>query len=226
MPSVLFIHRSVGENLIRDGGLYRLVREAGAQFTLTDFNQNTHVLRSAQGTRKIFWKFPGNDTTPADFAELFSFEKQQASDPTLTEIMQHDIIIIKSCYPNSNLKNEEELEAAQKHYQFIVSFFNVQPTKKLVILTSPPLVPLKTNLENAARARALASWLSDNTLAKNVFVFNLFDALAVSPDGKQPNLLKKSFRRKLPWDAHPNELASRTIAPKLVNFLQTAVHTP
>jgi hypothetical protein len=217
MTSVLFIHRSVGENLINDGGLYRLVREAGSPFTLTDFNQNTGVLRNSQGTRKTFWKFPGGDTKPADYAELFSFEKQQASDPTLTEIMSYDVIVIKSCYPNSNIKSAEQLEAVQKSYQSLLSFFNVQPTKKLVILASPPLVPLKTNTENAARARTLATWLSTNKLADNVFVFNLFDELADTGT----NMLKSEYRRKLPWNAHPNALASKTIAPKLAAFLQS-----
>jgi hypothetical protein len=216
MASILFIHRSVGENLIRDGGLYRLVREAGSPFTLADFNQNTGVLRSSQETRKTFWKFPGNDTKPADFAELFSFEKQQASDPTLTEIMNYDIIVIKSCYPNSNIKSREQLESIQGNYQSIVSFFNAQPTKKLVILTSPPLVPIKTDLGNAVRARTLATWLSGNKLASNVFGFNLFDELA----NNSTNTLKTEYRRKLPWNAHPNALASRTIAPKLAAFLK------
>jgi hypothetical protein len=217
MVSALFIHRSVGENLINDGSLYRLVREAGSPFMLSDFNQNTGVLRSSQETRKTFWKFPRGDTKPADFAELFSFEKQQANDPTLTEIMKYDIILIKSCYPNSNIKNLEQLEQTQGNYQSIVSFFNVQPTKKLVILTSPPLVPLKTNIGNAARARTLATWLSDNKLAGNVFVFNLFNELA----DKSTGILREDYRHMLPWNAHPNALASRTIAPKLVAFLQT-----
>lgn len=216
MTSVLFLHRSVGENLIRDGELYRLMRTMGAPFSFSDFNQNTGVLRNSQGTSKPLWKFPGNDTKPADFAELFSFEKQQGSDPTLTEIMKYDIILIKSCYPNSNIKSAEQLETMQENYQSIVSFFNVQPTKKLVILTSPPLIPLRTNLENAARARTLATWLSDNKLANNVFVFNLFDELAST----QSNTLKTEYRRKLPWDAHPNALASRTVAPKLLSFLK------
>lgn len=193
------------------------MRTAGAPFALTDFNQNTGVLRNSQGTRKTFWKFPGNDTKPADYAELFSFEKQQGNDPTLTEIMQHDIIVIKSCYPNSNIKDQTQLEEMQKNYQSILSFFNVQPTKKLVILTSPPLIPLKTNPGNAARARLLANWLSSNKLANNIFVFNLFDELA----DKTANTLRKEYRRRLPWDAHPNTKASQAVAPKLVAFLQT-----
>ncbi len=214
MVSVLFIHRSVGRNLLRDGQVYTQV---GTSFELHDFDQNTGILSSATTAEKPLWKIPGNDTTPANYAELFSFEKQQGNDPTLVDILKYDVIVIKSCYPNSNLKSSEDLDAAQKQYQSIVSFFNVQPTKKLAILTSPPLITLKTNAENAVRARTLASWLAENKLAGNVFVFNLFDELA----DKSTNMLRREYRRRLPWDAHPNALACKAIAPKFVAFLQT-----
>jgi hypothetical protein len=215
MPSVLFIHRSVGRNLLHDGQVYAQI---GTSFELHDFDQNTGILSSAVTEEKSLWKIPGNDTRPGSYAELLSFEKQQGNDPTLADIMKYDVIVIKSCYPNSNLKSREELETAQKHYQSIISFFNAQPDKKLLILTSPPLISFKTNPENAARARALANWLAENKLASNVFVFNLFDELA----DKSTNLLRKEYRRRLPWDAHPNAFASRAIAPKFVDFLRTA----
>lgn len=204
-----------------DGEMYRLIHEAGSPFTFSDFDQNTGILQAENTDEKPLWKFPGNDTKPSDYAELFSFEKQQGSDPTLTDILKYDVIVIKSCYPNSNLKSREELEAAQAAYQSILSFFDVQPTKKLIILTSPPLAPIKTNPQNAARARSLANWLSSNTLAENVFVFDLFDLLAAEPDEKQGNTLKKSYRRWLPLDSHPNKRASQDIAPKLVDFLSS-----
>ena len=217
----LFIHRSVGRNLIADGHIYRLVREAGASFNLSDYDQNTHLLQNAQGTRQINWKLPGNNTKPSDFAELFSFEKQQANDPTLLEILQYNIVIIKSCYPNSNLKSKEELALVQAAYQKIANFFEVQKSKKLIILTTPPLIPFKTNSENAARARQLATWLAGGTLARNVYVFDLFDQLAAAPNEKEAHMLRKEFRRWLPFDAHPNAKASEIIAPKFVDFLQT-----
>lgn len=199
--------------------MYRRIREARQPFEFSDYDQNTDLFQNGQGKRRANWKFPGSDTKPGDFAELFSFEKQQAGDPTLADIMQYDVIAIKSCYPNSNLKSREELGAAQTNYQKIANFFEVQPDKKLIILTSPPLVPLKTTRENAARARQLANWLSSGTLARNVYIFDFFGELAAA-DGKQPHMLRQEYRRWLPLDAHPNPKASQTIAPKFIEFLQ------
>lgn len=47
MKKILFLHRSVGENLINDGKMYELIAAHG-DVELSDFNQNTRVLRDAK----------------------------------------------------------------------------------------------------------------------------------------------------------------------------------
>ena len=60
MKKLLFIHRSVGENLIVEGDLYN--RITAKKLTLEDFNQNTQVLRSLNSNTKMNIQMPGYNT--------------------------------------------------------------------------------------------------------------------------------------------------------------------
>jgi len=76
-------------------------------------------------------------------------------------------------------------------------------------------VPLKTNPQNANRARDLSNWLSNSNFGDNISTFNLFDHLAES-DGKNANMLKKQYRRLLPFDSHPNKYANQQVAKRFI----------
>ena len=219
--TLLFIHRSVGQNLLNDGHVYQLVRETRQPFGFSDYNQNIDVL-SAEGEspKTMGWHFPGEDTKPRGYAELFSNERLASNDPILQTILSYDIIAIKSCYPNSNIRSDAELEDIKKAYRQVIAFFSGQPKKKLAILTTPPLLPYMTARANAARARQLADWLMATTFGPNIFVYNFFDELATPVGARFPNVLRREYRRLLPFDPHPNKRANRTIASNVVAFLQ------
>jgi len=219
VKSVIFFHRSVGRNLIKDGGIYQLVKESSA-FTLSDYDQNTDLLTSPNGQQKPGFVFPGGNTRPADFAGIFSETTSVQYELIRDMALRYDTIVIKSCYPNSNIKSDEELDIIKGQYQAICNFFAKQKDKKLIILTSPPLRPIMTKHDNAKRARQLANWLSNLTFASNINVFNFFDQLAIPEDDKHANTLKPEYRRRLPFDSHPNARASIEIAPKFVAFLE------
>ncbi len=88
-------------------------------------------------------------------------------------------------------------------------------------MTAPPLVPEKTTLENAARARQFNDWLlneylveyQNESVSDNLVVFDLFGFL-VGPD----KMLKEAYRVDKPGDAHPNDEASRFAAEAFVEF--------
>lgn len=87
----------------------------------------------------------------------------------------------------------------------------------------PPEIPFDTDPEAAARARALADWLtSDEYLSghPNVFTFDLFDLLA----DPTTNTLRPGYQTD-EHDAHPNELANRAVGPLFVSFIDRAVET-
>lgn len=219
---MLFIHRSVEQNLIHDGKLHELIHKTG-NFTLSDYNQNTDILTNSDGQQqKMGFLFPDGNTRPKDLAAIFSNKVATQYKPIQDIALQHDIVAIKSCYPNSNITSETELESIKQHYQTIADFFTNR-NKPLIILTSPPLTPLMTNRDKASRARLLAGWLSGTNIGNSTSVFNFYDLLATPSDSKHANMLRKEYRRWLPFDSHPNERASREIALVFVDFLQKAI---
>ncbi|HSX02135.1 MAG TPA: hypothetical protein VLI05_02350 [Candidatus Saccharimonadia bacterium] len=217
--TALFIHRSVGRNLLHDGRVRELLKAAKAPLILDDYDQNIDVLTTESGRTKLGLNFPGGDTRPQDYAAIFSAQRAESSAPILELALSYDRIVIKSCYPNSHITSDEQLEAVKGHYQSIARFFADHATKQLIIVTSPPLVPLKTNPAAARRARILATWLADSKLGQNVSVFNLFDQLAAPESEPGANLLRRPYRRWLPLDSHPNARASREVAPRFVKRL-------
>lgn len=220
MKNVLFIHRSVGHNLIEDGGMYELVSKASPMFSFTDYDHNLGVLTVASGKKQTLnYVFPGGDTKPFDYAQLFSHDVPSEYAPIRDEFLHYDVIVIKSCYPNSNLRSDNELESVKASYASITDFFAQLPSKQLVIMTSPPLVPIRTTKSAATRARALSNWLTHTTFATNISVFNFFDLLATEENKPGANRLKREYRRWLPVDSHPNKRASQEIAPLFVDFI-------
>ncbi len=219
MTSILFIHRSVGRNLLNDGRVYKLVRKQG-KFSLSDYDQNTDNLTDFDGRQqKLGFVFPGGNTRPADLAAIFNEGMPEQFRPIRDLALSYDVIVAKSCYPNSNIKSDGELETIKAYYQNICDFFATQPEKSLVIMTSPPLTPILTRSDRARRARQLANWLTTNQFADNIHIFDFFDLLTNPETDHQPNVLKKVYRHWLPFDAHPNARASQEIAPQFIEFL-------
>ncbi|HMS23698.1 MAG TPA: hypothetical protein PKB09_02735 [Candidatus Saccharibacteria bacterium] len=215
MKKVLFIHRSVGNNLINDSDLYKLIDEEGLSIEFSDYNQNTDMLRSNSLREKMGFSFPGNDTNPADYAKLFSEKGIHDYKKILEKTLRYDTIIIKSCYPNSNIKSNAELEEIKSYYLSIAKFFSNYPEKKLIMFTSPPLAPLMTNFKAAQRAKVLAKWLSSTNLGKNIYVFDFYSQLA-----NQKGVLDKKYRKLLPFNSHPNKQAAKNIAPKIIKLIE------
>lgn len=211
---ILFIHRSVGNNLINDSDFYKLLEAQGANFEFSDYDNNTGILRDGKGSKKLGLMFPNDNTKPSDYAELFSEQGKENYSELFNLVMSYGVIAIKSCYPNSNIKSDKELENVKDSYRKITQFFAGHPNKKLIILTSPPLRPFATSTKNADRARQLADWLSSESFGSIVSVFNFFDLLA-----SDKNVLKREYRKLVPFDNHPNKKAATVIAPKLLAIL-------
>ena len=84
------------------------------------------------------------------------------------------------------------------------------PEKLFILLTQPPLNPAETDPEQAHRARTLASWLASDEFKgnlPNLFVFDLFDRLAVEDVSiPEANTLRLEFRNGEEFaPQHPGE---------------------
>ncbi len=219
MKRILFIHRSTGANLLRQGHVRRLLATKYADIWLDDYNQNKNILTDHNGNQSSFKiDFIGSDTTPKAYAAFFS---ESNRDGTMLQriLKEYDTTVIKSCYPNNAITSDAALNELKGCYKSIALFFAKHPDKQLGIMTTPPLLMAKTNPTEAALARKLAGWLSNEPLGKNVFVLNFYNLLADT----QTNTLKKDYQRL--WtklgvtDSHPNTKANQEIAPMFVDWL-------
>ncbi len=209
---VLFIHRSVGNNLIREGNLRSLLQKYN--FGLDDYDNNSGLLTLADGSvGHSSINIPGNNTNPDNLAAYFS-----RWDELLDSYV---LIIIKSCYPNSHIRSDAELETIKSHYINIISTFTGH-NKRLIIMTSPPLRPLFTNQQEARLANRLATWLATQT-SKQVSIFD-FHHLLSETSGRHKGMLRRQYRRLLPYDNHPNRKANQIITPKLAEFISQTVN--
>jgi hypothetical protein len=207
MKRMLFIHRSVGRHLLQFGGVRSLLNAKGIQ--LDDYDNNLRLLTRDDGTQqKDAIRMPDNNTNPDDLAEFFAIWPDVLN--------KYDMVMIKSCYPNSHIRDVAQLDALKEHYLAIFEAFKVRG-KTLILLTTPPLRPLFTNVTEARFAGELADWLVASA-GKNIHVFDLHHFLA-EPAGKHKGMLRAEYRRWLPWDNHPNKKAHSATAPVLVDML-------
>jgi len=216
---VIFLHHSTGHNLIEQGGLRELLTGMGYEFF--DHGYNGDGLRLADGEYTgSNYDIPGDNTDPDGLAELFSQPFHQPADNAFSHLMEYDVILLKSCFPVSNIWDDARLAELQGYYLTIRERMDQHPEKLFIILTQPPQVPADSNRDESARARQLAAWLaSDEYLGgrANIKTFNFFDLLAGSD-----NFLKSGYRSGV-HDAHPNERANREIAPILADFVDASI---
>jgi len=230
--NIVFLHHSTGHNLIREGNVRELFSQRG--YKLWDHDYNTIGLTRPDGTQTYTsYEIPeitpgatgGGNTDPEGLAILFSQPVHDPPDNAFGRLLQHEVLIFKSCFPNSAIKSDEELQQNKSWYLEMRKVIEQHPDKVFILMTSPPLHPKKTTPEDAARARALATWLgSDEFLAghPNLIVFDFFDSLA-DPDN---NMLRDDYLRDPDsTDSHPNKVANQTIGPLFVNFVDRSIQT-
>jgi hypothetical protein len=153
---------------------------------------------------------------------------QPITDPpsnAFSRLLQHEVIIVKSSFPNSALVSDEMQEQFQDSYLQIRDVIDQHLDRVFVIVTSPPLHPLATNPDQARRARAVATWLGSDaylSVHPNLFVFDLYSLLADPSTG----MLRSQYQlSSASSDSHPNRLANETIGPLFVDFVDQAVQT-
>jgi len=217
--TIIFLHHSCGSNLIDQGGVREGLTALGYQFY--DHGYNGEGLRLPDGSSAgVNFDVPDDNTDPNGLAVVFGQPFHETPDNTFSHLMQYDVIMVKSCYPTSNIGSDDQLNEFKSYYVSMRNRMDQYPDKIFIIVTQPPQVPGESNSEEGVRARALADWLkSDEFLTghPNVFVFDFFDALAGSD-----NFLRSEYRIDN-HDGHPNERANRAIGPAFVDFIDTTI---
>lgn len=224
---LIFVHHSTGRGLILQGNLRPLLTEAGYEFWDQDYN--AIGLTGPDGRSTGYgYNIPHDNTDPDGYVTLFRQSLYQRPWNAFSGIMQHQVIVFKSCFPNSNMESDDRLAQYQAYYRQIRDVAAAYPDHLFILLTSPPLEPGSTTPENAARARALATWLQSPEFLSgytNFYVFDFFGRLAENdPTAADYNMLRAAYRPETAGDSHPNQQANEIIAPELAQFIQhTAV---
>ena len=200
MKTALFIHRSVGANMLADADVRRVLTNV----RLADIDANSNTFTTAEGEiSSSALDLSSGNTNPDGLASFF--ERAAAEADASDELERFDVVAFKSCYTAAHIGSDEQLESYIQHYSGpIDGWIAAHPMQRFVVISPPPRRRLLTNRAGRKRARAFARWLREYAGRRpNVTYFDLFDLLADDGD-----LLKRAYRRPLLVDQHPNEVGS------------------
>jgi len=195
---LIFIHHSCGENWLADGdgGLGIALRDGNYFVSDTNYGWGPDGIgdNTDLGHWWTWFRGPGSSTyTAALYAESAqnSEYSRLATDPG----GQNEIIMFKSCYPNSDVTNpaspvpaigsnplkgtgeNKTFANAKGIYIDLLEYFKTKRDKLFVAITAPPM----ETLTEPDVARAWNDWLVndwlDGYLYDNVFVFDFYNVL-------------------------------------------------
>jgi hypothetical protein len=216
---IIFMHHSTGEGLIWQGGVREAFAALGYEFW--DHGYNEEGLVDPEGNYLgINWDVPGDNTDPDGWYAIFDQPVTEPPTNTFSHMLEYDVIIFKSCFPSSDIYDDDMFQAYQRYFARIRDVIDQHPDKLFIPFTTPPLVPNETTLENAGRARRWAEYLTSPEYLDghpNIAVFDFFNTLA-----DDQGFLRSEYRSD-EWDSHPNERANQIVGPIFVEFVDQAI---
>jgi hypothetical protein len=174
---LIFIHHSCGENWLTDGhGNLGMTLDQNNYFVSdTNYGWGPHSIGDA--TDIINWPqwFRGPESElylAALYAENGQLSSYTRSLPDPGG--ENQVVMFKSCFPNSNLEGNPDDPPANQEGSFTVSnakyiyndllnYFVTRPDKLFVVITAPPV----SDPTYAANARGFNTWLVQDWLAEN-----------------------------------------------------------
>jgi hypothetical protein len=218
---IIFLHHSCGQNWIADGGIREKLTNAGFEFWDHGYNGDGLTNPKGENTGQNY-DVPDDNTNPDGLANIFSQPVTNPPTNTFSKLLTHDVIIIKSCFPVSDIYSDEDLYTLFEHYKIIRESVRKHPDKIFIIVTQPPMNRLATQKSNALRARKLANFLKSSDFLQgipNLSTFDWFNLLAVS-DQNSPyySMLKPEYSPEGD-DSHPNFTANFKTAPEFVKHI-------
>lgn len=202
---LIFIHHSTGGNWLADGdgGLGIALRNNNYFVSDTNYGWGPDGIGDYTdiGHWHIWFAGSNRDTYTA---ALYTEYTQHASYSRLATDPggQNEIILFKSCYPNSHLGGNpadspttgvnplrgqdawseyHTVGNAKGIYTDLLTYFATRQDKLFVVITAPPLMESATDATHAANARAFNNWLVNDWLDgyayDNVAVFDFYNVL-------------------------------------------------
>ena len=209
---LIFIHHSCGSNWLSDsnGGLGIALRDNNYYVSDTNYGWGPDSIGSSTDIGHWWLWFRGPDSTRYLNALYAENGQQSAYSRMSTDVSgENEVIMFKSCYPNSALKGNindpvpsidtnplrgqscgsqyHTVANAKGIYIDLLEYFKTRPDKKFVVVTAPPL----TDATYADNARAFNNWLVEEWLIDytvgNVFVFDFYNVLTTNGGDSNTN---------------------------------------
>ena len=197
---LVFIHHSTGGNWLADG-LGSALMANHYYVSATNYAWGPDSI----GDRTDIPNWPewfSGPNSPTYLAALYAEGGQNLGDygawprPAQAPAGENQIILFKSCFPNSNLDGSPgdpalpepdgsySLANAKAVYNQILTYFVSRPDKLFIVIAAPPLRAVDTSAGQAANARAFNNWLLDRQngwlkgyVRANVAVFDFYNVL-------------------------------------------------
>ena len=214
MTTALFIHHSVGQQIIHDGGLRQKLSADIASLEFWDHDYNQLGLSNAAGSPLgISFPIPGDNTDPDGLLTIL--RGIEAGEPWAEHTRTFDVLMLKSCFPNNAIHSDAATTSLKGLYQQMREVAMALP-QAVLLMSSPPLVLEATRPDQAARAADIAAWLGSHWTGPRLGYANIFDTLTYHC-GPARGTLRLRYRRKRPRDSHLGvagaEAAARAIVP-------------
>ncbi|MEZ4387284.1 MAG: hypothetical protein R3D98_06835 [Candidatus Krumholzibacteriia bacterium] len=235
---ILFMHRSVGGNLVRNGEPDMYDTLAALNLEHGTSNQLWHLFCGAgpywnryydQNDQQVVPNFGvalerSNGAAPDHWRQVFC-------DPAPEYVAARDsiadfrVIAFKSGYDNTVAQATTRIGQWRDDYNAMKdSEFFRDPRRRIVVMGFPPLREGLGGAEqaDADSARAFCDWLAEEWSRGrgNLHVFPLFDLLA-----GEDNWLRDEYELAVPNDSHPNQLGSTVVGGALMTFLYGVANT-
>ncbi len=220
---LIFLHHSVGKGLLDNGGLRQGLMDMGILVKGATYGDEI-----GEDTDMNHWVRKFRE----DMDKILRFSAHP--DRYNNEGFTNDIIMFKSCFPNSDIIEDgvapgepDSPEKTLANYKAVFASLKTEmakyPDKLFVYLTAPPRVPEASSPDNAGRARKFNDWLIQDfqpayaveTGHNNFYVFDLFGTLAGAD-----NFLKMDYRLPRSGDSHPNLKGSRAATEEFIKFFR------
>ncbi len=220
---MLFLHHSVGQGMLDQGGLRDSLLNMGIFVKGATYGDEI-----GQQTDICDW----NAKFTTDIKKLFDFKNHP--NRYYKDGRTNDIIMFKSCFPCSYIESEgtapgsaTSREHTTQNYKAafaeLSKEFRKYPEKLFIYVTYPPLTRSQTYPEGARRGREFNAWLLNEFLPQyqketglqNFAIFDLFDVLA-----DEENVLRAEFCPPDVNDSHPNEKAYKIAAVRFLEFFK------
>jgi hypothetical protein len=213
---LIFIHHSCGENWFSDaeGRLGIALRDSNYYVSDTNYGWGPNSIGDNTDIGHWWSWFRGSNSSTYlnalynESSRSWEFYSRLPNDPG----GENEIIMFKSCYPNSYLggnpndspttgnnplrdqdcgSSHHTVANAKGIYNDLLTYFATRQDKLFIVITAPPQVANETDSKHAANARAFNNWLVnhwlDNYAYRNVAVFDFYNVLTSNGGDRHTN---------------------------------------